>query len=134
MNHPTHPEEVEFAGLVMGREAVTVSPVALTNEQIHAIIREQAALAAPVAAQPETSNLALQELTTLIRHHADPEAFQEIRQALLAFNQTAQPAVPVTDAECLTALKTKGAGPWSKDTVLEMRWLLEGFLASRGQA
>ena len=135
MNHPTHPESVEFAGLVMGRESPTNPvPNGLANEliremqenvakygrencttllmikaiktlrQMSAILdaNAQAAFAAPVAAQPETSNLALQELTTLIRHHTDPEAFQEIRQALLAFNQTAQPvqpAVPVTDAE-----------------------------------
>ena len=42
MNHPIHPEDVTFAGLVMGREAVTVAP-ALPAELPSLIIDAEAA-------------------------------------------------------------------------------------------
>lgn len=41
-----------------------------------------------------TKEIALQELTCLIRHHTDPAAFQEIRSALSAFATIALPVEP----------------------------------------
>ena len=142
MNHPIHPESLEFGGLVMGREAVAVSPVALTNEQIHAIIREQAALAAPVAAQQEPVAWRWKNSETggsgyhPIRGHGNP-VFAHLYSWEPLYThpfaaQPVQPAVPVTDAEARQANSVYvDASLCGQDA---MRAALEGFLASRGQA
>ena len=155
MNHPTHPEEQVFAGLVMGREAVTVEPSTLTDAVIieiatalginmrtgggaiklaRAVIKAQAALAAPVAAQKISAWLHTGELgkcwaTIGPSGSGNPKALYLHSAAA----QPVQPAVPVTDAEVRLMFSDRYNKPTPDEFAL-MREALEFFLASRGQA
>ena len=111
MNHPTHPEEQTFAGLVMGREAVAVEPSTLTDAVIieiatalginmrtgggaiklaRAVINAQAALAAPVAAQPQADER--MNLVECLREHAKFQCIdgneKRIREIMAGKKQT----------------------------------------------
>jgi uncharacterized protein (DUF2267 family) len=123
MKFPVHPESVEFAGLVMGREAVAV-PLRLPTccEVVHS--GKQAALAAPVAptAQPIKDHQIAETVNALRDVAVQFHDAQQLRERIAGIVVPLLSALPARTLTPVAAQPQEPVAQWQKKHPGKTTW------------